>query len=123
MKRDLGILLVLVWTHLAWTSLARAAAAPRVLYRIETVAGSSGIGDGEAATSAQMSNIQGVVADRRGNLYLSDTDHQRVRRISSTGIVTTLAGTGTAGFSGDGGPANAAQLNLPYGLAVDLAGY
>ncbi len=77
------------------------AAAPRTLYRIETVAGSAVIGDGGPATAAQISNIQGIAADRFGNLYLSDTDNQRVRKISNTGIVTTLAGTGTPGFSGD----------------------
>ena len=55
--------------------------------------------------------------------YLSDTDNHRVRRVDPNGIITTVAGTGTAGFSGDGGPATAAQLNLPYGLAADAAGY
>src|SRR5947209_765806 len=118
MKRYLCILLVLTWTSRAY-----GAAAPRVLYRIETIAGSASIGDGGPATAAQMTNVQSVAADRFGNLYVSDTDNQRIRKISSAGTVTTLAGNGTAGFSGDGGPANAAQLNLPYGLAVDLAGY
>jgi len=98
-------------------------AAPRSAYRIETVAGSASLGDGSPATAAQLSSIQGIAADRWGNLYVSDTDNQRVRKISTTGVITTLAGTGTAGFSGDGGPAAAAQLNLPYGIAVDLAGY
>src|SRR5262249_5626262 len=55
-------------------------------------------------------------------LYLSDTDNHRVRRVSAPGIITTIAGTGTPGFSGDAGPAAAAQLNLPYGLAVDYSG-
>jgi uncharacterized protein (TIGR03437 family) len=60
--------------------------------------------------------------DRFGNLYLSDTDNHRVRRVSANGIILTVAGTGIAGFSGDSGPATAAQLNLPYGLAVDYNG-
>jgi sugar lactone lactonase YvrE len=81
------------------------------------------MGDGGPATAAQISNIQGIAVDRWGNLYLSDTDNHRVRMISTSGVITTLAGTGAAGFSGDGGPATAAQLNLPYGLAADLAGY
>ena len=98
-------------------------ATPRTVYRIETVAGSAHIGDGGPATAAQLSSIQGVAADRWGNVYVADTDHQRVRKISTSGVMTTVAGTGTAGFSGDGGPGSAAQLNLPYGLAVDLAGY
>src|SRR5436305_1572238 len=95
---------------------------PRMTYRIETIAGGASSGDGGLATAAQLSSIQSVAADRLGNLYLSDTDHQRIRKISATGVITTVAGAGTAGFSGDGGPAIAAQLNLPYGIAVDLAG-
>ena len=118
MKRYVCLLLALVWTPAAW-----GAAAPRPVYRIETVAGSARMGDGGAAIAAQISNIQGIAVDRWGNLYLSDTDNHRVRKISASGVITTLAGTGVAGFSGDGGPAAAAQLNLPYGLAADLAGY
>jgi uncharacterized protein (TIGR03437 family) len=114
---------VLVCAALLSIPTARGAAAPRVLYRIETVAGSARTGDGGPAIAAQLSNIQGVAVDRFGNLYLSDTDNHRVRKVSPSGVISTLAGTGSAGFSGDGGPAAAAQLNLPYGLAVDLAGY
>jgi uncharacterized protein (TIGR03437 family) len=118
MKRYVCLLLALVWTPAV-----SAAAAPSVIYGIETVAGSANMGDGGPATAAQISNIQGIAVDRWGNLYLSDTDNHRVRMISTSGVITTLAGTGAAGFSGDGGPATAAQLNLPYGLAADLAGY
>jgi len=100
---------------------ARGASVPRT-YQIETVAGSSLIGDQGAATAAQISTVQGLAMDRFGNLYLSDTDNHRVRRVSANGIIMTVAGTGIAGFSGDGGPATAAQLNLPYGLAVDYNG-
>jgi uncharacterized protein (TIGR03437 family) len=91
-------------------------------YQIQTIAGSSLTGDGGPATAAELGNIQGIATDRLGNLYLSDTDNHRVRKVSSNGIITTIAGTGAAGFSGDGGPATAAQLNLPYGLATDLLG-
>ena len=108
---------------LACTPAARGADSPRPLYRIETVAGSANMGDGGPATAAQIGSIQGIATDRLGNLYLSDTDHSRVRKIDTTGTITTVAGTGTAGFGGDGGPATSAQLNLPYGLAVDAAGY
>ena len=118
MKRPLCLLLAL-----AWTPAAGGAAAAPATYRIETVAGSANMGDGGPATAAQISTIQGIAADRWGNLYLSDTDNHRVRKISTSGMITTIAGTGVAGFSGDGGPAAAAQLNLPYGLAADLAGY
>jgi uncharacterized protein (TIGR03437 family) len=97
------------------------AAAPRT-YHIETVAGSSLNGDTGPATAAQISTVQGLAMDRFGNLYLSDTDNHRIRRVSSTGMITTVAGTGVAGFSGDGGPGTAAQLNLPYGLAADYDG-
>jgi uncharacterized protein (TIGR03437 family) len=118
MKRHLCLLLAL-----AWSPAARGAAVAPATYRIETVAGSANMGDGGPATAAQISVIQGIAVDRWGNLYLSDTGNHRVRMISTTGVITTLAGTGVAGFSGDGGPATAAQLNLPYGLAADLAGY
>jgi uncharacterized protein (TIGR03437 family) len=104
-------------------STARAADPTLLIYGIATVAGSASLGDGGPATAAQIGAIQGIAADRFGNLYLSDTNHQRVRKIDPTGAITTVAGTGTAGFSGDGGPATSAQLNLPYGLAVDQAGY
>jgi uncharacterized protein (TIGR03437 family) len=108
-----------------WLVLASALALPAAdvpAYTIQTVAGSSFMGDGGPATAAQIGSIQGVAVDGRGNLYLSDTDNHRVRKVDTAGIITTIAGTGTAGFSGDGGAAVAAQLNLPYGLAVDAAG-
>ena len=90
-------------------------------YHVETVAGSSRIGDGGPPLAAQFSNIQGIAVDRLGNLYLSDTDNHRVRKVSG-GVIATIAGTGVAGFSGDGGSALNAQLNFPYGLALDSAG-
>ncbi|MGA3016605.1 MAG: hypothetical protein ABSF62_05760 [Bryobacteraceae bacterium] len=111
--------LLLVW---AITAAAAAAQAQRATYQIAPVAGSGQIGDGGPATAAQMGAIQGVAVDRLGNLYLSDSDHHRVRKIDTKGVITTIAGTGLAGFSGDGGPATAAQLNTPYGVAVDLTG-
>jgi uncharacterized protein (TIGR03437 family) len=98
------------------------AAATAPAYNIQTIAGSSLSGDGGPATAAELGNIQGVATDRLGNVYLSDTDNHRVRKVAANGIITTFAGTGTAGFSGDGGPATAAQLSLPYGLATDLSG-
>jgi uncharacterized protein (TIGR03437 family) len=106
---------------LLWTTLTLAGSVPA--YRIETVAGSARLGDGGPATLAQIAGVQGIATDRFGNIYLSDTDHHRVRKIDASGTITTLAGTGLPGFSGDGGPAALAQLNFPYGLSVDLAGY
>ena len=110
-----------IWLVSAWASALPAADVPA--YTIQTVAGSSFMGDGGPATLAQIGAIQGVAVDAKGNLYLSDTSNNRVRMVDrTTGTITTVAGNGTAGFSGDVGPATKAQLNLPYGLAVDKEG-
>jgi sugar lactone lactonase YvrE len=89
---------------------------------INTVAG-NGIpgfsGDGGPATAAQLGNPTGVAVDSAGNLYFSDVHFHRVRKVTPDGIISTVAGTGTGGFSGDGGSATAAQLNGPIGVAVD----
>jgi trimeric autotransporter adhesin len=79
-------------------------------------------GDGGPATNARLNNVTGVAFDRAGNLYLSENYAHRVRKISSDGTITTVAGIGTPGFSGDGGPATRAQLSGPDGLAFDAAG-
>jgi sugar lactone lactonase YvrE len=79
-------------------------------------------GDGGPASSALFSGPQGLVVDESsGIVYVSDTGNARVRRIDSAGVVTTFAGTGQAGFSGDGGPAGKAALGAPEGLAFDAA--
>ncbi|MBU2009857.1 MAG: hypothetical protein KJ624_08505 [Chloroflexi bacterium] len=79
-------------------------------------------GDGSPATAAQLNTPQGVAIDSQ-NLYVVDSVNERVRRVDlATGVITTFAGTGVAGFSGDGGPATAAQLNSPRFLAV-ASGY
>ena len=80
-------------------------------------------GDGGVATSAAMDTVSGLVFDGSGNLFLSDTHNQRVRRVDSvTGIITTVAGTGQPGFAGDAGAATGAQFTLPLGLSLDLSG-
>jgi sugar lactone lactonase YvrE len=92
---------------------------------IATVAGNGtpGFGgDNGLASGAQLNNPYGLVVDSAGNLYIADTGDQRIRRISSSGVIATVAGTGSPGFSGDNGPAINAQLDNPYGLAVDSAG-
>ncbi len=90
---------------------------------ITTVAG-NGIagfgGDGGPATSAQLSFPSGVALDR-GTMYIADTGNERVRYVDNFGTITTLAGTGIPGFSGDGAPAADAQLNQPLRVAVDSA--
>ena len=93
---------------------------------IRTIAGvgSAGYaGDGGQATSAQLNNPLSDVVDTAGNVYFSDYFNNRVRRIDAiTGVITTIAGTGTAGFSGDGGLAVNAELNAPGGIAFDSVG-
>jgi hypothetical protein len=92
---------------------------------ITTVAG-TGVrgfsGDGGPATSAQLAGPDAVAVDGSGNVYIADRENHRVRRVSSGGTITTIAGTGQSGFSGDGGPATSAQLYLPSGVALDGQG-
>ena len=93
--------------------------------RISTVAGNGRIGyggDGGPALEATLNNIQELAVDAAGNLYIADTANHRVRKVGSSGVITTVAGTGTQGYGGDGGLASAAQLNRPRGVAVDAAG-
>ena len=82
-------------------------------------AGSSG--DGSAAASAQLNGPQGLAVDAAGNLYIADAGNHKVRKVTN-GTISTVAGSGTAGFGGDGGSATGAQLNTPFGVAVDAAG-
>jgi hypothetical protein len=88
---------------------------------VSTVAGTGAQGfggDGGAATSALLDSPTGVAEDASGNLYIADSHNNRIRMVSG-GNISTIAGTGVAGFSGDGGAATAAQLSLPTALAVD----
>lgn len=90
---------------------------------ITTIAGSgvSGyLGDGDQATLARVSPT-GVAVDEKGDLYISDCENDVVRKVDPGGEITTVAGTGIMGFLGDNGPATAARLNCPIGLAVDGA--
>jgi DNA-binding beta-propeller fold protein YncE len=80
-------------------------------------------GDGGPASAALLNGPFDVVFDAAGNLYFSDTFNHRIRRVdAASGIVTTVAGSGEAGYSGDGGPASQASLNEPYGVVIDRAG-
>lgn len=78
-------------------------------------------GDGGAATSAYLDTPTGIAVDASGNLYIADSHNQRIRKVTGT-TISTIAGTGTAGFSGDGGGALSAALNLPSAVAVDGSG-
>ena len=92
---------------------------------VSTIAGNglvSRSGDGGAASAAQINAPLGVAVDAAGNTYIADTANNMVRRVDSKGAISTYAGTGTAGSSGDGSAATSAQLNGPQGLAVDSAG-
>ena len=91
-------------------------------YLISTVAGSGWIGDSGPATQAILRQPGGVAADGNGNIYIAETGGHRVRKMDRSGAITTLAGTGVAGFSGDGGQAAQAQLASPYGVAADILG-
>jgi RHS repeat-associated protein len=92
---------------------------------ITTVAG-NGVGgsggDGGLAVNAGLNTPLGLVVDEDGNLYISDTGNHRVRRVDQGGTITTVAGTGTGGFSGDGGPAARANICRPVGLDLDPDG-
>jgi sugar lactone lactonase YvrE len=79
-------------------------------------------GDGGLAASARMNQPSGLAVDSAGNVYVSDTENFRVRKVTPAGVITTIAGNGSRGYSGDGGLATQAQLTSPTGLAFDTVG-
>ena len=92
---------------------------------IATVAGTGAFGssgDGGPATAARLAAPSGLAVGPDGSLYISDTLNNRIRRVTADGIIRTVVGTGTSGFAGDGGPATAAQLLVPKGIAVAADG-
>ena len=92
---------------------------------ITTVAGSGTnnySGDGAAATNATLASPSGVAVDAVSNLFIADSANNRVRKVGTNGVITTVAGNGTAAYSGDGAAATNASLSGPRGVAVDAAG-
>ncbi|TEB05929.1 Chitinase A1 precursor [Pelotomaculum schinkii] len=92
---------------------------------ISTLAGtgSNGYsGDGGPAVSAQISQVYQLAVDSAGNLYFADSQNNRIRKVDTAGVISTVAGNGAGGFGGDGGPATAGQLDYPHGVTVDSAG-
>ena len=80
------------------------------------------LGDGAPAANASLARPNAVAHDAKGNLYIADSDHCRIRVVSSTGTISTYAGTGICGYSGDGGPATKAEITNDFGLALDRHG-
>ncbi len=99
---------------------AMAAFSPAI---ISTFAGGGTGADGGQATSALLAGPTGVASDGFGNFYIADQKANKVRMVTPAGVISTVAGTGTAGFSGDGGSATSAQLNGPMAVIVDGAGF
>ena len=93
-----------------------------VITRVAGISPPGYSGDGGPAIDAQLSRPGGLALDGAGNLFIADIDNHRIRKVSADGIITTLAGNGVPGFSGDGGPAIDAQLYLPADVAVDGKG-
>lgn len=93
---------------------------------ITTIAGKDRIagysGDAGPALDARVWGPSGIARDAAGNIYIADQYNNRIRKINASGIISTIAGNDTAGFSGDGGPAAMAKLNQPRGIAVDAIG-
>ena len=92
---------------------------------ITTIAGngtSGYTGDGGAATGAELNEPVGVALDSAANIYIADLNNNVIRKVTaSTGSIATIAGNGTGGYTGDSGPATSAELNEPFGFALDGA--
>ena len=101
---------------------AAAGAQSSVNWRIDTFAGLPDVRDNGPATDARLDFPLSVAVDGVGNLFIADRRNHRIRKVDSSGVITTIAGTGDSGFSGDGGPAVDAQLSSPYGVATDIDG-
>jgi uncharacterized protein (TIGR03437 family) len=113
---------LLLCCFLGFASFLAAANPPANSYIIQTVAGSDFAADGPSALAAIFSQTEGIAIDSSGTIYIADADDNRVRKINPNGSIQTVAGTGVAGFAGDGGPSNTAMLSHPYGVVADTQG-
>ncbi|HXA66738.1 MAG TPA: SBBP repeat-containing protein [Bryobacteraceae bacterium] len=113
------------WVIGVFIGILFAASALSQQYTITTIAGTAGTtgfaGDGGSALGAQLKFPTGIAVDKSGNIYIADGLNNRVRKVSG-GVITTVAGNGTAGYTGDKGQAASAELNNPIGLALDSSG-
>ena len=93
--------------------------------KISTVAGNGSFGyggDGGQATATPLDVPASVAVDSSGNIYIADEYNNRIRRVTTAGVISTVAGNGTEGYAGDGGAATAAMLDHPDGVAIDASG-
>ena len=93
--------------------------------KLTTVAGTGRAGfsgDGAPSTSADLNGPQAIAVDSTGDVFIADSQNHRIRRVDPRGVISTFAGSGEPGFSGDGGPATGAQLNSPNGVAIGFGG-
>src|SRR3984957_2598107 len=113
------------WVIGVFIGILFAASALSQQYTITTIAGTAGTagfaGDGGSALGAQLKFPTGIVIDKSGNIYIADGLNNRVRKVSG-GVITTVAGNGTAGYTGEKGQPASAELNNPIGLALDSSG-
>jgi hypothetical protein len=93
-----------------------------VISRVAGTGTAGGLGDGGLATSAELNQPGRVASASDGGFLIADTNNNRIRRVSPAGVISTVAGTGTAGALGDGGVATSAQLNRPFGVAINAEG-
>jgi uncharacterized protein YjdB len=103
-------------------AMATANATPHIISTIAGNGTAGHTGDGSPATACELSDPYGVATDTHGNIYIADRGNNCVRKINASGIISTFAGNGTAGYSGDAGAASSAKLNQPTGVACDPSG-
>ena len=116
--RRMPVLLAWIFCFFSALLLAPAAFSEKKVY---TVAGGY-VGDGKLATSASLAEPIDAILAPNGDVIISDATNCRIRRVDTAGRISTVVGTGLCGFSGDGGMATKAQINFPWGLALDAKG-